>query len=269
MTTARQAIAALLRKEPAPFLPNEDSPWSDTLQQWVTQGLPTDADGKAVDPVRHFGYDQAGSGGWFRWYAKLGPGEVLEETDEWSVTRNGNGAAFKHWKHRSGTPEHVDFYMTSRAIWEREYRPLLPGTARARVGDMHEIRRRREAYQAEGRWVFSGTLCIWEMLRASLGDENMFAAMLEDPAWIHDFNRVYTDLIKDCYRLEFAEAGLPDGIWIYEDLGYRGRLFCRPSLLAELYFPYYRELVEFFHGYGLPVVLHSCGYQEPMIPLAI
>lgn len=34
-------------------------------------------------------------------------------------------------------------------------------------------------------------------------------------------------------------------------------------------FPYYREIVEFLHSYGVPVVLHSCGYQEPMIPLAI
>jgi uroporphyrinogen decarboxylase len=62
---------------------------------------------------------------------------------------------------------------------------------------------------------------VWENLRGSLGDENMFCALAEDPEWIHDFNRVYTDLAKACYRILFEEAGLPDGVWIYEDLGYR------------------------------------------------
>jgi uroporphyrinogen decarboxylase len=67
----------------------------------------------------------------------------------------------------------------------------------------------------------------------------------------------------------FEEGGLPDGVWVYEDLGYRDRLFCSVGMLEELIFPYYTELVDFFHGYDLPVVLHSCGYQEPMIPLAV
>ena len=62
---------------------------------------------------------------------------------------------------------------------------------------------------------------------------------------------------------------MSDGIWIYEDLGYRDRLFCNPEILRDLFFPYYTEIVNFFHDHGLTVVLHSCGYQDPMIPLAI
>ncbi len=34
-------------------------------------------------------------------------------------------AAFRWWKGRSGVPEHIDFRMTTRAIWERDYRPHL------------------------------------------------------------------------------------------------------------------------------------------------
>jgi hypothetical protein len=33
---------------------------------------------------------------------------VLEETDEWEVKRNGSGAALKYWKHKMGTPKHID-----------------------------------------------------------------------------------------------------------------------------------------------------------------
>ena len=58
-------------------------------------------------------------------------------------------------------------------------------------------------------------------------------------------------------------------MWMYEDLGYRDRLFCSPDVLRELIFPYYTEMVQFYHSYDLPVIFHTCGYQEPAIPLII
>jgi uroporphyrinogen decarboxylase len=50
-----------------------------------------------------------------------------------------------------------------------------------------------------------------------------------DPDWIRDFNRVHTDHLKAHYRILLEEAGVPDGMWLYEDLGYKERLFCSPS----------------------------------------
>ena len=40
-------------------------------------------------------------------------------------------------------------------------------------------------------------------------------------------------------------------------------------MLGEMIFPYYAELVEFFHGYDLPVVLHSCGGVTEGLPLVV
>ena len=112
-----------------------DGIWGDTLRKWVDEGYPTNDEGKPVDPVDHFGFDMAGVGGWFDCLPLKGVSEVLEETDEWKVTRNGAGAALKYWKHKSGTPEHVDFRMTSREVWERDYRPhvLEPDPERVNV----------------------------------------------------------------------------------------------------------------------------------------
>jgi uroporphyrinogen-III decarboxylase len=39
--------------------------------------------------------------------------------------------------------------------------------------------------------------------------------------------------------------------------------------MRDLLFPYYRELVAFFHDRGLPVVLHSCGSQLEALPLIV
>jgi len=74
-------------------------------------------------PWKHFRYDMAGVGGWFDAMPKRGVDELLEETGEWEVRRNGAGGALKYWKNKSGTPEHIDFLMTSRKVWDREYRP--------------------------------------------------------------------------------------------------------------------------------------------------
>jgi len=110
---------------------------------------------------------------------------------------------------------------------------------------------------------------IWENMRQSMGDITLYQSLLDDPAWIHDYNRVYTDFFKQYFRAIFEQVGLPDGIWIYEDMGYKNGLFASPKVLGELIFPYYAELVSFFHSYDLPVVLHTCGSTAQALPLIV
>lgn len=271
MQTGFEAIDHLLRGRRADHVPLHDGPWDDTLRKWVTQGMPAKDTGEPVDCVDQFGFDIAGCGGWFDWQPKRGVSDIVEETAEWKIVRNGAGALLKWWKTRSGTPEHIDFAMASREVWDRDYRPLLVDAAadRERVGDLEEVRRQLARRRQQGKWTGFGQQFLWENMRASLGDYVMFMSLVTDPEWIHDMNRVYTDLYKRVFRILIEEGGKPDGVWIYEDLGYRDRMFCSIDCLQTLVFPYYKELVEFFHGYDLPVVLHSCGYQEPAIPLVI
>jgi uroporphyrinogen decarboxylase len=159
--------------------------------------------------------------------------------------------------------------MTSHEVWEKEYRPLLVEFDRGRVGDVKAIAENLAKWRAKGKWACFGTQFIWENMRASMGDYTMYMALLTDPEWIHDFNRVYTDLYKKGFQILMEEAGKPDGVWLYEDLGYKQRLFCSPKTLEALIFPYYKEMVDFFHAYELPVVLHSCGFQELALPLIV
>jgi uroporphyrinogen decarboxylase len=305
MQNSHDVIDGLLRGPGAERVGLCDGPWADTLRKWVGQGYPSDAEGRPADPVDVFGYDVAGVGGWFDPMPHRGFSEVLQETDEWRVTRNGAGAALKYWKNKSGTPEHIDFLMTSRKVWERDYRPHLlePDPERVNIDQSRQaLRKRRE----QGLWTEYGHLFIWENARQSMGDICLYESMLLDPGWMHDYNRVYTDFWKAHYRILFeagaagceravegsagacdaaavpafceasaartlpaAPAGLPDGVHVYEDLGYRNGLFCSPRVLADIVFPYYAELVDFFHSYDLPVLLHSCGRVEEALELIV
>jgi len=270
MQTSRQVIDALLRGQPAERVGLHDGPWHDTLRKWLDQGYPADEEGKPVSPADHFGFDMAGCGGGFDWHPIQGRREIVEETDEWKVVRNGSGAQLKWWKHKSGTPEHVAFEMTSREIWQRDFRPHLPGTAAQRRAEQIDPARREVARRRDqGFWTFYGFQFIWENMRASMGDVCLLESLLLDPGWIHDYCRVYTDLTREAFRILIEQAARPDGIWIYEDLGYKQRLFCSPEIYRRLIFPYYAEMATFFHDFDLPVVFHTCGFTEPALDLIV
>ena len=266
--TSIEAVIATLSLRGADYVPSFEMFWGDTRKKWVNQGLPPGEDGTGVDLLDHFSLDMGGYGNYLRWQAKEG-GEIVEETDDWIIRRNGNGGALKSWKNKNGTPEHVDFHMTSRGIWEREYRPLLVERPVDRMIPIEDAEALIGRHRDHGRFATFGFTFIWEILRASLGDFTLYTAVYDDPGWIHDFNRVYTDLYKECFTA-LAKAGVkPDAIFIYEDFGYKDRLFISPDTYRELFFPYYTEIVDFYHGHDMPVLLHSCGYQEPVIPLVV
>ena len=268
MQNSRELVDNLIRKKSAERVGLFDSPWADTLRKWVGEGYPANKEGNPVNPADHFGFDMANVGGWFDVLPLRGFSEVIEETEEWVIKRNGAGAVHKNWKHKSGVPEHIDFRMNSRQVWERDYRPHLLEVDRERL-KIEEAAKNLAQRREQGLWTFYGHLFIWENMRQSMGDICMYESLLLDPDWIHDYNRVYTDFFINHYRVLIEEAGKPDGIWVYEDLGYRGGLFCSPSVLEKLIFPYFKELVDFFHSYDLPVVLHSCGGIEAALPLII
>jgi uroporphyrinogen decarboxylase len=178
------------------------------------------------------------------------------------------GASLKWWKNKDGTPEHVAFRMSNREIWERDYRPHVLNVERDRI-ELNGTREALKANRSTGKWPFYGTLFLWEHMRRSMGDLTMYESLITDPGWIHDFNRVYTDHLIGHYKLLLDEAGVPEGVWIYEDLGFKHRLFCSPKTLGEMIFPYYAEVVAFLHSYGIKVVLHSCGYTMEALPLIV
>jgi uroporphyrinogen decarboxylase len=293
MATSKSLIDDLLRGRKAERVGLMDSPWADTLVSWVQQGYPTRMVSKEVGekrwrredgrqeevteageyeepipPWEHFGYDMVGIGPWFDVMPLVDHSELVEETDEWDVRRNGAGAALKYWKHKSGTPEHIDFRMVTRAIWEQDYRPHLVSLDPARV-DLAGMRKHKQRAEAAQTWTHFGHMFIWELMRQSMGDITMYESLILDPDWIHDYNRVYTDFYQRHFAYMFQESGLPDGIWLYEDLGYKNGLFASPAVLAELIFPYYKEMVDFFHSYDLPVVLHTCGSVAQALPLIV
>jgi len=194
---------------------------------------------------------------------------VLDETDEWIVRRNAWGAAHKSWKHKAGTPEHVSFEMNSPDVWKREFRDQAKAIDLRDHVDLDALRKRYAKAMSEDRFVTIGGLFVFEDLRRILGDVIMLESLLLEPEWIHDVCALLTEKYLAFYELYFSEIGLPDGIHIYEDLGYTAAPFCSPACHRELVLPYHKKLFGMFKDHNLPIIMHTCGDFRPHIDAII
>jgi len=64
----------------------------------------------------------------------------------------------------------------------------------------------------------------------------------------------------------FAEEGKPDVVWFYEDMGFKQRPFMSPDMYREIIQPGHKLTIDYAHSLDLPVIMHSCGYIEPLLP---
>lgn len=262
--TSYERIKALLNKDIPDRMGIFEHFWPETLRDyWTKQGYP-----EGEKPEVYFDYDIFPCGGWFNTEPFMGRREIIKETNEWQIIRDGRGATLKFWKHKSGTPEHIDFEVTTPEKW-KEYREPLLEVREERLGNLDEIRQNLNLAREKKKFAVFGHMGFFEHMRATIGDQNFLPALLLEPDWIKDFCQVYLDHFTKHYELLFQKVGLPDGFFYYEDFGYSNGLFCSPKVLSELIMPYERKLVEFFKSYGLPVILHSCGDIRKAIPLFI
>ncbi len=275
--TSKERVTLLLKRQIPDRMGLYESFWPETLRDyWPKQGYPegypklntqqwTSIEAK---PEYYFNYDIFNCGGWFDSSFFPGKKDVIEETDQWQVTKDGNLSTFKYWKNKSGTPQHMGFEITTPEKW-KQYKENIIYLNIQRLGDIEAIKADIVNARLKDKFVVFGNLFIFELMRGIIGDENFLPALLLESEWIKDFCQTYLDMFKIHYEYLFKEAGLPDGMFIYEDFGFTNGLFCSPQTMKELVMPYEKQLVSFFHDYGLPVILHSCGDIRKAIPLII
>ena len=94
----------------------------------------------------------------------------------------------------------------------------------------------------------------------------MLMGMALDPDWIRDMANTFADLTIALQEILFQEEGLPDGIWFYEDMGFKQRPFMSPDMYRDIIQPAHKKTIDYAHSLGLKVIMHSCGFIEPLLP---
>jgi len=261
--TSKERVARTLRRQSVDRIPAYESFWAETVQLWRDQGHLNPNE----EPVDHFNLDIR-SGGWLNMSAKMDyKEEVVEETAETKLVRNANGAVLRWWKHKAGTPEHVDFLVKDRQGWQEHIRPLLKDHSAYRKRIPFEAYRKARAAAASKDlfFVWAG-INVFECMHPMCGHEHMLVGMALDPGWVRDMCEVYSDLIVDLMEILFAEEGRPDGIFFYEDMGFKQKPFMSPAMYKDLVWPAHRKTFQYARSLGLPVIVHSCGFVDALVP---
>ena len=258
--TGRERIGNILQRKPVDRIGIYEHFWGDTQGVWTSQGHLV----KGESLIDHFNLDMNEC--WaFNYMADLDfVPQVVEEREDTILTRDGNGALLRRHKKHDATPEHVDFLVKEREQWEEYIRPLLKPDRR-RI-NFEAYRKTKESAKKNNRFFCWSGVNVFEQMHPVCGHENMLVGMALDPDWIKDMVSVYSQLNNDLMEILFAEEGEPDGVWYYEDMGYKEHPFMSPKMYKEIIMPGQKKTIDYVKSRKLPVIMHSCGFVEPLIP---
>ena len=259
--TSHERIARILQRKPVDRIGLHESFWPETQPKWAREGhLRADE-----SPLDHFHSDIRDS--WcFNTVADLDFGEVVvEETDETRLVRDGNGALLRRHKLHSSTPEHVDFTVKDRSAWEVKIKPHLIDLDRRRI-PLEDYREAKSFAAERQRFFCWAGVGPFEQMHPVCGHEYMLMGMALDPDWVRDMVDTYATMTIVHLETLFSEHGKPDGMFFYEDLGFKNRPFMSPAMYEEILQPGHKRLFDYAHSIGCKVIVHSCGYVEPLIP---
>jgi len=259
--TSYERVANTLSRKPVDEIPIAVSPWGATVQKWISEGHIREGE----DVAEHFGQDLR-SGGWLNSVADLDfHPVVLEETEETVLTLDGNGATLRRHKMHDGTPEHVDFNIKDLDSWKQYAKPFLAEFDQRRV-DIDGYRAARAFAAEKERFFCWGGVAPFEQMHPVCGHEYMLMGMALEPDWVKDMVNTFTDLTIRHLEVLFSEGGRPDGMFFYEDMGFKNKPFMSPAMYEEILQPGHKKLFDFSHDMGCKVIVHSCGYVEPLVP---
>jgi uroporphyrinogen decarboxylase len=258
--TGCERIRNILKRQPVDRIGVFEHFWSDTRAAWEKNGWIQ----PGVSYEDHFNFDLQLC--WpFNTIADIDfTPQVIEETDETVTLLNGNRTIMRNHKLHDSTPEHIDFHVKDRDGWEEFAKPLL--TPDPRRINFEAYRAAKKEAAAKGRFFCWSGVNVFEIMKDITGHINMLVAMKLDPDWVCDMVQTYTTLTINLQEILFEQEGYPDGIWYYEDMGYKQHPFMSPKMYNEILMPGHKRSVQWAHSKDMPVIMHSCGFVEPLLP---
>ncbi|MDR1438523.1 MAG: hypothetical protein LBJ10_00465 [Clostridiales bacterium] len=255
--TSKERISRMYEHREADRVPIVDSPWEGTLARWRREGMPAGADWRdyfGVDKLEYIHVDTSPR------YEK----RVIEETGDYRISTTEWGITLKNFKVPDSTPEFLDYRVCTPERWEEAKARM--GVSRDRI-DWARLGAEYPKWVADGRWIEAVFWFGFDVLHSWMaGTETILVAMIEDPEWFKDMVGTFLDLAIAHYDMLWDEGYRFDGIFWYDDMGYKNNTFFSNSLYAELLQPAHKRAIDWAHSRGIKARLHSCGNIMPRIP---
>ncbi len=254
--TSHERFTRMYQHREADRVPILDSPWSETIDRWVQEGMPT------RDYVAHFGLDKVAhiSVDNSPRYEK----KTIEQTEDYRIYTTSWGATLKSWTKHGSTPEFLDFTITDAEKW-------LEAKARMQMDDARipwdYLKENYLRWRAEGYWISAGLWFGFDVTHSwTVGTERLLMAMIEEPEWVEDMYDTFLEL--DLQLLDRVwDAGYRfDEVTWPNDMGYKHNQFFSMNTFRALDKPRLQRAIAWAHNKGAVARLHSCGDINPFVP---
>ena len=256
--TERERILRMYKRQEIDRIPMLDTPWAGTLRRWYKEGMPA-----GMDWEDQFGFDR-----WIQILPDNSPRferKVIEKTDRYTIETTQWGATHKVFNELDSTPEVLEFYYDSSDKWE-EAKAAMMKDYDDRI-DWKYLEKNYPKWKAEGRFLQLNVWFGFDVAHTRLtGTENMLIGMYEEPEWVTDIFDTYLNTSLNLCQKILDRGYEFDGIFWYDDMGYKGSPFFSPDDYRNLLMPYHKKAVDWAHERGLVTEMHSCGYIEPLLP---
>ncbi|GEM_PF-42199 len=256
--TSKERILRVLNHKIPDRVPVHDSVWSATAGRWHREGMPQD-----MSPEEYFGYEIRNFG---CDQTPRFPVKEVEKNEEFIITTTPFGGTRKNHRDYSTTPEIIDWPIKTKEDWKEIKKRLLPDMSR--VDWASGLQANMSANHA-GKFTCYSCVTGYDALQNYMKSEQILISMAEDPGWIKDMIMTITELSIVMADLMIKNGYKFDGMFTYNDMGYRNGLLFSPDTYRKTHYEADRLLYEYFHSKGMKNILHSCGNVTELIPLLI
>jgi len=192
--------------------------------------------------------------------------EVIEKTDTYVIETTPEGGKVKNFLDYASTPHLFEWPVETHSDWDRiekrlhldreDFEKRLPA-----------LRKNHEEARAAGRFIaFHGGGVNYDKLQFYVDPEELLVLLVTDPGWVKEMATALVCAIIEGFEACAGAALEYDGVWVCGDMGYRNGLLFSPRVYRSVFQDSDRTLTAFFHARGMPVVLHSCGNVNEIVP---
>ena len=237
-------------------VPVLDSPWPETIERWVSEGMPTE------DYIAHFDLDKTA-------YISTDnspqlPERVVQETDDYIIHTTPWGVTLRNFKHKTTTPENLAYEINTPEAWAKAKERMQPTDDRI---PWDWLKKNYKTWREEGYWITGGLWFGFDITHSHMvGTEDTLMAMVEEPEWVMDMFETELDLSLTLLERVWDAGYTFDEVHWYDDMGYKNTQFFSLQMYRELLKPYHQRAIDWAHAHGCVARLHSCGDIMPLVP---
>ena len=188
--------------------------------------------------------------------------EVIEETDEYVISKDYLGRTVKLPKGFATIPLPMDYPVKDMESWLKIKHMFEFSEERI---DWEKVALAKKKQQEEGVLVLANMLGGWDLPRELMGEENACIAYYEDPDLMEDIMNTIADMT---YKVldRISDELVIDNLFVHEDMAGKSGPLIGPNLVREFINPYYRKIWDMLSSKGTKLFSQdSDGNMEAVI----